>query len=116
VRTVAIKRVYEPAAAGDGYRILIDRLWPRGVSKERARLDLWLRWIAPSAELRTWFGHDPARWSAFVKRYRAELRANNAGVDELRRAIAKKRKVTLVYAARDQEHNDAVALRQILKL
>lgn len=114
--TVAIKRAYEPAAAADGCRVLVDRLWPRGVSKQEARIHLWLKSIAPSPELRTWFGHDPAKWSEFVRRYRRELTANTPAVDELKHAIAQKKTITLIYGARDERHNHAVALKQILKL
>jgi uncharacterized protein YeaO (DUF488 family) len=113
---VKLKRVYEAPARSDGFRILIDRLWPRGLSKKEARVDLWLKSVAPSTELRRWFNHDADRWREFVKRYRAELRENKQGVGELREAIADRTSVTLVYGARDTEHNDAVALKQILRL
>lgn len=108
-----IKRVYEPASPDDGYRVLVDRLWPRGVSKERARLDEWLRDVAPSASLRRWFGHDPARWDEFRRRYAAELASHADLLDALRRR-ARRGRVTLLFGARDTEHNDAVALRDIL--
>jgi uncharacterized protein YeaO (DUF488 family) len=111
--SVMLKRAYEPPAAGDGQRILVDRLWPRGVSKEEARLDDWMKDIAPSAELRTWFGHDPERWAEFRRRYRAELKQHAPLVDDLRRR-ARKGPVTLVYAARDEIHNDAVVLRDVI--
>jgi uncharacterized protein YeaO (DUF488 family) len=111
---VRIKRAYEPAADSDGYRVLIDRLWPRGVSKERAHLDEWDRELAPSTELREWFGHDPARFEEFSGRYRAELSAQSAKLEELR-SIARSRPLTLVYAARDTEHNDAVVLAEVLR-
>jgi uncharacterized protein YeaO (DUF488 family) len=110
---VHIKRVYEEPAPGDGERILIDRLWPRGLTKERADIALWLKEIAPSAELRKWFDHDPAKWAEFKKRYRSELNANDEArtrlVDELRA-----RKATLVYSAHDELHNDAVVLKEYL--
>lgn len=110
---IQIKRVYEPADKDDGARVLVDRLWPRGLSKERAALTLWLKEIAPSVELRKWFGHDPERWKEFVDRYRAELAHNEAAVAQLR-VLAGKERVTLLYAAHDTEHNDAVALAAYL--
>jgi uncharacterized protein YeaO (DUF488 family) len=112
--TVRLKRVYEPASAEDGRRLLVDRLWPRGVSKTRADLTAWVRDVAPSAELRKWFGHDPARWDEFQRRYRQELAANPAAVQELVDA-AGQGPVTLVYAARDEQHNEAVILQQLLQ-
>jgi uncharacterized protein YeaO (DUF488 family) len=111
---VHIKRAYEPADDSDGYRVLIDRLWPRGVSKERAHLDEWDRELAPSTELREWFGHDPARFEEFSRRYRAELSGQTEKLDELR-SIARARTLTLVYAARDTAHNDAVVLAEVLR-
>jgi uncharacterized protein YeaO (DUF488 family) len=110
---VAIKRVYEPASADDGRRILVDRLWPRGLTKEKAGIDLWLREIAPSTELRKWFGHDPAKWDEFRRRYRAELDSNGEALQALKEAIGKG-PATLVYGARDEQHNDAVVLRDLL--
>ncbi|HEY6631983.1 MAG TPA: DUF488 domain-containing protein [Rhizobiaceae bacterium] len=110
---VAIKRVYEPASSEDGRRILIDRLWPRGLSKEKAGVDLWLKEIAPSGELRKWFGHDPAKWDQFRRRYRSELDANGEALQALKEAIGKG-PATLLYGARDEEHNDAVVLRDLL--
>ncbi|HEX5468211.1 MAG TPA: DUF488 family protein [Gaiellaceae bacterium] len=109
-----IRRAYEPADATDGYRILIDRLWPRGVSKEEARLDEWARDLAPSPELRRWFGHDPARFAEFRQRYRHELAGQEERLRELRRR-AREGTVTLVYGARDTEHNDAVVLAELLR-
>ena len=111
---VAVKRVYEDADAADGRRVLVDRLWPRGVSKEKARIEQWLKEIGPSDELRRWFGHDPARWNEFRRRYFAELEANAEPVRELQE-LARKGAVTLLYAAKDEEHNNAVALREFLK-
>ena len=110
---IRLKRAYEPAGPEDGQRILVDRLWPRGVSKDKARLDLWVKDIAPSAALRTWFGHDPRRWDEFRRRYRAELREHAADMSELRR-LARKGTITLVYSAADEIHNDAVVLRKLL--
>jgi uncharacterized protein YeaO (DUF488 family) len=111
---IRLKRAYEPATASDGYRVLVDRLWPRGVSPEKARLDAWERAIAPSTELRRWFGHDPARFDEFRRRYVDELAAQSATLRELRRH-ARKEPLTLVYAARDTEHNEAVVLAQLLR-
>jgi uncharacterized protein YeaO (DUF488 family) len=111
---VRLKRAYDPAEPDDGYRVLIDRLWPRGVSTERARLDEWARELAPSAELRTWFGHDPERFAEFERRYRAELADHDEKLDELRRR-AREGPLTLVYGARDEEHNDAVVLAELLR-
>jgi uncharacterized protein YeaO (DUF488 family) len=113
IMTVKLKRAYEPVAKADGTRVLVDRLWPRGVSKKAARIDLWLKEIAPSAELRKWFGHDPEKWSQFKKKYFKELDANPDTVQQLRRLI-RGGTVTLVYGAKDEEHNDAVALKQYL--
>jgi uncharacterized protein YeaO (DUF488 family) len=107
--SVAIKRVYEPVSPKDGYRILVDRLWPRGLSKDRAAVDLWLKDIAPSTELRRWFGHDPGKWSEFRRKYSAELATHAEDVAQIRK-LAKRRRVTLVYGARDTERNDAVVL------
>ena len=112
-RNVKLKRAYEPAAAGDGTRILIDRLWPRGVSKARLALDRWMKDIAPSTGLREWFGHDPARWTEFRTRYAEEVRANAELFGQLR-TLARERPVTLVYSAHDKKHNDAVVLRSLL--
>lgn len=110
---VLLKRVYEDPASTDGYRILVDRLWPRGVSRERAALDRWLKDVAPSPELRTWFGHRADRFSEFAERYVAELDASPA-LDELRRLVAERPAVTLLYGARDPEINHAVVLRDVL--
>ncbi|WP_315927244.1 DUF488 domain-containing protein [Mesorhizobium sp. SP-1A] len=113
VSHLRLKRAYEPAEPGDGLRILIDRLWPRGVSKAKAALDDWMKDIAPSTDLRQWFGHDPARWAEFQRRYRAELRQHGDELDRIR-DLARTHTVTLVYGARDEEHNDAVVLRDVL--
>lgn len=109
---IAIKRAYEEPEPGDGTRVLVDRMWPRGVKKEQARIDLWLKDVAPSTELRQWFGHDPERWPEFQTRYRAELKGNPA-LTELRK-MARKGKVTLVYAAREERYNNAVVLRALI--
>ena len=111
---VRLKRAYEPAASSDGYRVLIDRLWPRGVRRDAARLDEWARELAPSGELRRWFDHDPARFAEFRRRYTAELGGQEEKLRELRRR-ARAGRLTLVYAAHDEEHNDAVVLAQILR-
>ena len=111
---VRLKRAYDPASTSDGYRVLIDRLWPRGVTREKARLDEWARELAPSAELRSWFGHDPSRFAEFSRRYNAELVAQRRKLRELRRR-AREGRVTLVYGARDTEHNDAVVLATVLR-
>jgi uncharacterized protein YeaO (DUF488 family) len=112
--TIKIKRAYEQPTPEDGTRILMDRLWPRGLTKEKARVDLWLKEIAPSTELRKWFGHDPARWIEFKRRYRAELKQNKELIAQLK-AEVKKGPVTLVYGAKDEQHNDAVALLEALR-
>lgn len=111
---VRLKRAYEPARASDGYRVLIDRLWPRGVSREDVRLDEWARELAPSTELRRWFGHDPARFDEFRHRYAEEISLHGAKLNELRRR-AREGTLTLVYGARDTAHNDAVVLAEILR-
>jgi uncharacterized protein YeaO (DUF488 family) len=108
-----IKRVYDAPGAADGARVLVDRLWPRGLSKATARLDLWMKEVAPSPALRQWFGHDPARFTEFKRRYRAELVAN-AALEELRK-LGGRRRVTLLYAAKDPEINHAVVLLQALR-
>ena len=111
---IRLKRAYDDPAEDDGYRVLIDRLWPRGVSRERARLDEWAKELAPSAELRRWFGHEPARFAEFRARYEAELGEQGAKLDELR-GRARQGTLTLVYGARDTEHNDAVVLADVLR-
>jgi uncharacterized protein YeaO (DUF488 family) len=112
---VRVKRVYEPAEDGDGYRVLIDHVWPRGVSRERARLDEWARDLAPSDQLRRWFAHDPARFEQFRARYREEL-AVHAEILERLRALARQAPVTIVYAARDEQHNNAAVLADVLRM
>lgn len=111
---IRLKRAYEPASAGDGYRVLVDRLWPRGVSKQQARLDGWEQELSPSRELREWFGHVPGRFAEFRRRYIEELRAQAPRLTELRRR-ARIGTLTLVYSARDTEHNDAVVLAEVLR-
>jgi uncharacterized protein YeaO (DUF488 family) len=111
---VRAKRAYDPPEDGDGYRVLIDHVWPRGVSRERARLDEWARELAPSDELRKWFDHDPARFAEFRARYRDELRAHPARLEDLRRRATSGR-LTIIYAARDRDHNNAVVLTEVLR-
>jgi uncharacterized protein YeaO (DUF488 family) len=110
-----LKRVYESPAPSDGYRVLVDRLWPRGLSKGKAHLDLWMKEIGPSDALRKWFGHEPKRWTGFQARYGRELRANPQLIAELRRLLREHRSMTLLYSARDEQHNQAVALRDFLQ-
>jgi uncharacterized protein YeaO (DUF488 family) len=110
---VKTKRVYDAASKADGLRVLIDRLWPRGLKKEKAGIDLWLKDIAPSSELRKWFGHDPARWEEFVRRYSWELDNNGRSIAVLA-ARARRGPVTLLYAARDEEYNNGLALKAYL--
>lgn len=111
---VRLKRAYEPVRVSDGHRVLVDRLWPRGVSRERARLDDWERELSPSVELRRWFGHEPGRFVEFRRRYIEELRGQRPRLTELRRR-ARDGTLTLVYAAGDTEHNDAVVLAEVLR-
>lgn len=110
---IRLKRAYEPATASDGYRVMVERLWPRGVRKAALRLDHWNKEVAPSAELRRWFGHDPKRWPGFRSRYFAELRAHEAAWQPLL-GRARRGRVTLIHAAHDLEHNGALALKAFL--
>jgi uncharacterized protein YeaO (DUF488 family) len=110
---IKLKRAYEPASKDDGLRILVERLWPRGVSKQKAAIDLWLKTLAPSKELREWYGHDPNRWPQFRKRYSAELKSHG-DVLALLRYVTQERAVTFVYAASDQERNSALVLKEFL--
>lgn len=114
VRGVQIRRIYDPAEDSDGYRVLVDHLWPRGVSRERARLDEWARELAPSDELRKWFSHVPERFEEFRKRYRRELAAQPELLEKLREQASNGR-LTLIYAARDREHNNAAVLAEFLR-
>jgi uncharacterized protein YeaO (DUF488 family) len=111
---IRVKRVYDDASPDDGTRVLVDRLWPRGLSREVAKVDLWLKGLAPSDDLRRWFNHDPERWPEFRKRYRAELAENSEDLETLRRPVASKEPVTLLFAAKDTEHNNAVVLKELL--
>lgn len=110
---ILAKRVYEPPARSDGFRVLVDRLWPRGLSKDDAQIDLWLRDVGPSTTLRKWFNHDPARWVEFQHRYHAELKEKTALIATIKKQ-AKTGPVTLLYSAKDEQHNQAVALRSFL--
>ncbi|AVR90023.1 DUF488 domain-containing protein [Thauera aromatica] len=114
---ILVKRIHDAAAPGDGCRVLVDRLWPRGLTKARAAVDLWLRELAPSTALRQWFGHDPTRWDEFRRRYAAELDGDGPApaLAQLRELRARHPVLTLLYAARDPEHNNAVALRAWLE-
>lgn len=111
---VRVKRAYEPVSPGDGYRVLIDRLWPRGISRDRAHLDAWEKDLSPRTDLREWFGHDPGRFDEFRRRYIEELRARRPLIAELRRH-AREGTLTLVHSARDTEHNDAVVLAEVVR-
>ena len=110
---IKIKRAYAPAEETDGYRILVDRLWPRGISKEKAKIDLWLKSVAPSSDLRKWFGHVPERFPEFTKRYKAEL-AESGALDDLRKVLSEHPDATLLFAAHDEDHNNAVVLKELL--
>jgi len=112
---IKVKRIYEQPSGEDGFRVLVDRLWPRGMSKEKAKIDLWLREIAPSNDLRNWFCHVPMRWDAFRKKYEDELEAKGELVQKIKQAEKERGTVTLLYSAKDEEHNQAVALMMFLK-
>lgn len=109
-----LKRVYEKPTKTDGFRILVDRLWPRGLSKQKAKVDLWFKEIAPSYKLRKWFGHKESRWNEFQKRYKRELRAHKEALKELQAILKKHRIVTLLYATSNKKHNNAVVLKEFL--
>ena len=111
---IRIKRIYLAPDPADGFRVLVDRLWPRGLAKSRAGIDLWARDLAPSTELRLWFGHDPGRWAGFQKRYREELENQPDTLTAFHEAVAGQKTVTLLYAARDERHNQAVVLARVL--
>lgn len=112
---IEIKRVYEKPAKADGWRVLVDRLWPRGMKKEAARVDVWMKNVAPSTALRKWFGHEPEKWSEFQKRYRRELERKTEFLAELKKMAKEHGTLTLLYGAKDEEHNDAVVLASVLK-
>ncbi len=109
--SIAIKRVYESFSKADGYRILVDRLWPRGIKKEDAHVDLWLKEVAPSTALRKWFNHEPEKWKSFLTKYNAELKGS-AALEELQALRKQHKTVTLLYGAKNEQHNQAVALKQ----
>lgn len=111
---IITKRIYDEPKSEDGFRILVDRLWPRGLSKEKAGIDLWLKEIAPSSELRKWFAHDPSRWEEFKKRYRSELKSREGEKKALIEEIKKHGKVSLLYAASDRDRNNAIILADVL--
>jgi uncharacterized protein YeaO (DUF488 family) len=113
--TIKLKRAYEKASKDDGFRILVDRLWPRGVSKVDAHFDAWLKDVTPSPALRTWFGHDPEKWAEFRRRYTAELQQESVAVAELRDLVAEKKNVTFVYGAKDAEHTHAIVLKEFIE-
>lgn len=112
---ISIKRAYEAPDPKDGVRILVDRVWPRGVSKEAMHLDTWMKDLAPSTALRKWFAHDPARWVEFQRRYFAELDANHSSWEPLAETVKHHKQVTLIYSAKDEEHNNALALKEYLR-
>ena len=112
--TIRLKRAYEEPSKDDGTRILVERLWPRGLGKAKAAIDLWLKEVAPSADLRKWYGHDPDKWEEFCRRYRAELDAKREVLDDLKRRL-KEGPVTFVFAAKDEEHNSALVLKDYLE-
>lgn len=111
---VKIKRVYEEVGKNDGFRVLVDRLWPRGLSKGSGSIDLWCKEVAPTTELRKWFSHDPKRWAGFRKKYLAELEKNKESFNELKAVVKRERTVTLLYGAKDEKFNQAVVLRDVL--
>ncbi len=111
---VKIKRIYEPPERKDGFRILVDGLWPRGIKKENAPLDQWMKSVAPSAALRKWFAHDPEKWKGFMKKYTEELKQPGVG-DSFIEIIKKHKQITLLYAARDEQYNNAVVLQQFVQ-
>jgi uncharacterized protein YeaO (DUF488 family) len=110
---IKVKRIYEPHTAGDGYRILVDRLWPRGIKRETANINSWMKEIAPSTELRKWFDHDPGKWKSFLSKYKAELE-HSPLFAELKSLTEKHKKITLLYGSRDEQYNQAVALKSFL--
>ena len=112
---IQTKRVYDKPSKGDGYRVLVDRLWPRGLTKEKAHVDLWMKEIAPSDELRKWFHHEEQNWPEFEKKYKAELTKNKEQFNELKKLAKERGNITLVYGSKDEEHNQAVILAQMLQ-
>lgn len=112
---IRIRRVYEAPETNDGYRILVDRVWPRGISKEKAMVDLWLKPIAPSTDLRKWFGHDPGKWETFREKYKEELKDKEDYLKQIKEKKNEKGTVTLVFGAKDENHNNAVVLKEVLE-
>ena len=112
---IRIKRVYDQASEEDGFRILVDRLWPKGMSKDKAKVDLWLKEVAPSDDLRKWFSHDPKKWQEFKKRYEKELKDKQELLRKIKQAEKEKGTVTILYSAKDEEHNQAIALAAFLQ-
>ncbi|MGI0047161.1 MAG: DUF488 domain-containing protein [Nitrosotalea sp.] len=112
---IKIKRIYEPVSKEDGFRILVDRLWPRGVSKESAQIDMWLKEVAPSDSLRKWFSHDPKKWIEFKKRYHEEMKEKKDAISNIRSLEKEKRTITLLYSAKDMEYNNAIFLQEYLR-
>ncbi len=112
---IKLKRIYEDYSKDDGFRVLVDRLWPRGVSKEDAHLDLWLKEIAPTNELREWFNHDPKKWASFKKKYEHEIKENKESLAQLRDIIKQNKTVTLLFGAKDEEHNQAEVIYELVK-
>lgn len=111
---ITIKRIYDQSETKDGFRILVDRLWPRGMTKEKAKIDLWLKEIAPSNELRKWFSHDPEKWDDFVKKYKKELKDKQELLKTIKQLEKNEGAITLLYAAKDEKHNEAVVLKEII--
>lgn len=111
---ITLKRAYEPVAREDGTRFLVERLWPRGVRRDALRIDAWLKDVAPSTKLRQWFGHDPAKWPEFQRRYRAELDRNTGALEPILK-VSRRGRVTLIYSSHDQEHNNAVVLKTYIE-
>jgi len=112
---IKIKRVYDAPATDDGFRVLVDRLWPRGLSKEDAAIDLWLKDVGPTTTLRKWFGHDPVKWNAFKQKYKNELRDAQTLVHQLQTLESEQGTITLLYGAKSEEHNQAVVLREFMR-
>ena len=110
-----VKRVYDSPEKEDGFRVLVDRIWPRGLSKEKVKVDLWLKEIAPSTQLRKWFAHDPKKWESFILKYERELKSNKAPLKQLMETKKNNKKVTLHFAAKDELHNNAVALKTLIE-
>ncbi len=112
--TIKVKRVYEKSEKEDGYRILVDRLWPRGISKDEAKINMWLKEIAPSNELRKWFSHDPAKWNSFMEKYKRELEGKKEIIEQIKALEKENGIVTFLYSAKDEKHNNAIALKNII--